>query len=72
METMLYYLDRDIPVLVYLKSGNALLVIGFNQQQIVIMDPITGSLYKKGQKDAKAMFEENGNLFLTYAKYPEE
>lgn len=72
MDTMLYYLDRDIPVLVHLKSGNALLVIGFNQQQIVIMDPITGSLYKKGQKDAKAMFEENGNLFLTYAKYPEE
>lgn len=65
-EAMLYYLNRDIPVLVRLERGGAVLVTGFNDTQIVIMDPISGTLYKKNMDTAKEEFAKNGNCFITY------
>ncbi|MBR5360855.1 MAG: hypothetical protein IK123_08195, partial [Lachnospiraceae bacterium] len=66
LDVTLYYANRDIPVLAYMDDGTAMLIIGFNEQNIVVMDPIQGTIYKIGRKDAKDLFEENGNRFLTY------
>lgn len=66
LEAILYYVNKDIPVLATLNDGNAVLVIGFNELNIVVMDPVTGMVYKKGMNDSKAWFEENGNCFITY------
>jgi hypothetical protein len=68
MEAMLYYVNQDIPVLVRMSDGSPMLIIGFNQQNIVVLDPAKPSepVYKIGRKDADAMFSENGNHFLTY------
>ncbi len=66
MDVTLYYANRDIPVLAYMNNGTAMLIIGFNEQNIVVMDPTEGTIYKIGRKDAKDLFEENGNRFLTY------
>lgn len=66
MDTTLYYVNKDIPVLALLEDGNAVLIIGFNEQNTVLMDPVTGTIYKKGMNDSRAFFEENGNRFITY------
>lgn len=66
LDAILYYINKDIPVLATLNDGNAVLVIGFNELNIVVMDPITGMVYKKGMNDSKTWFEENGNCFITY------
>ena len=66
MDVMLYYVNRDIPVLASLNDGSSVLIIGFNEQNTVLMDPSTGTIYKKGINDSKTMFEENGNRFITY------
>ncbi len=66
MDIMLYYVNKDIPVLAYLNDGTAVLIIGFNEQNIVLFEPVTGTIYKKGLKDSRQMFEENGNRFMTY------
>lgn len=68
LDAVLYYVNQDIPVMALMRDGNAVLVIGFNEVQIVIMDPMTGTLYKKGMKDAAEWFEQNGNYFVTYVK----
>jgi len=68
LESMLYYVNRDIPVMAMLEDGNAVLIIGFNELNIVIFDPQTGTIYKKGMNDSKQWFEENGNNFITYIK----
>ena len=68
MDMMLYYVNQDIPVLAYMQDDTAMLITGFNEQNIVVMDPMQGTIYKIGRKDAREMFEENGNHFLTYAK----
>ena len=68
MASILYYPDREIPVLATLEDGNAVLIIGFNEQNIVIMNPENGQVYKVGMNDSTEWFEENGNMFLTYIK----
>lgn len=68
LDSVLYYVNQDIPVLALLSDGNAVLIVGFNELNTVIMDPATGTIYKKGMNDSKEWFEENGNRFITYIK----
>ena len=68
LDAVLYYVDRDIPVLVMLQDGNAVLLIGFNEMNTVIMNPQTGTIYKMGMNDSKTWFQENGNRFITYIR----
>lgn len=66
LDAMLYFTNRDIPVLATLNDGEAVLITGFNQYQVVIMEPKTGKLYKKGMNDTAEWLEENGNRYITY------
>lgn len=69
LDTVLYYVDQDIPVLVLMDNQDVYLITGFNEYNIVLMDPKLGTVYKKGINDSRAMFEENGNQFITYMRY---
>lgn len=66
LDSVLYYLDKDIPVLAITETGEAYLLTGFNEFNVVLMDPKTGNVYKKGMNDSREMFEKNGNQFITY------
>ncbi|HKM33916.1 MAG TPA: hypothetical protein VJY54_04140 [Lachnospiraceae bacterium] len=68
LDAVLYYVNQDIPILAALQDGNAVLIIGFNQYNIVLMDPVKGTIYKVGINDATEWFKDNGNCFVTYIK----
>lgn len=68
LDAVLYYVNQDIPVLATLDDGNAVLIVGFNELNIVLMDPVTGTLYKKGMNDSTEWLTENGNRFITYMR----
>ena len=68
LDAVLYYVNQDLPVLAILEDGEAVLVTGFNEFNVVIMEPSTGKLYKKGMNDATTWFAENGNHFISYMK----
>ena len=68
LESVLYYPDREIPVLAILGDGSAVLIIGFNETNVVLMNPETGTVYKMGMNDAAQWFEETGCHFLSYVK----
>lgn len=68
LDAVLYYVNQDIPVLAILEDDEAVLVTGFNEFNVVIMEPSTGKLYKKGMNDATTWFAENGNHFISYMK----
>lgn len=68
LDAMLYFLNQDIPVLAVLEDGEAVLLTGFNEYNIVVMEPSTGRLYKKGMNDTKEWMEKNGNPFITYIR----
>ena len=71
LDAVLYYVNQDIPVLVTLDNDDAMLVIGFNELNVVVMNPNSGTVYKIGMKDATQMFEKYGNLFVTYLRNKE-
>ena len=69
LDAVLYYVNRDIPVLASLNDGNAVLIVGFNELNTVLMDPLAGGTpFKMGMNDSTRMFEENGNRFITYQR----
>lgn len=68
LDSVLYYVNQDIPVLATLEDGEAVLIVGFNEFNIVIIEPDTGTPYKKGMNDSAQWFEENGNRFITYIR----
>lgn len=65
LDAILYYVNRDIPVLA-LMPENSVLIIGYNDSQIVLMDPKSESLYKKGISEADEWFRTNGAVFISY------
>ena len=66
LSSVLYFVNAEYPVLAILKDGSAVLIVGYNQQNTVLMNPQTGTVYKKGIKDSTEWFGENGNVFITY------
>lgn len=71
LDAVLYYVNQDIPVLALLDDGSAVLIVGFNELNIVVMDPMTGTLYKKGMNDSTEWLNSNGNRFITYVRKEE-
>lgn len=70
LDAVLYYVNQDIPVLVMMEDGSAVLVIGFNEKNTVLMNPNSknGVVYKMGMNDSMEWFEQNGNRFITYIR----
>lgn len=66
LDDILYYVNMDIPVLVRMGQGKAVLVTGFNDSEVVILDPDTGTLSKVKKKQAESAFEEAGSYYITY------
>lgn len=63
---LLYYINQDIPVMVLYDNGEALLITGFNQFNIVVMDPVKKKLGYMSRSDASEMLEETENQVFTY------
>ncbi len=68
LDSVLYYVDRDIPVLALLNNGEAVLITGFNEYNIVVLNPEKGTLAKQGMNDSAEWLRENGNNFVTYIR----
>lgn len=66
LDEALYYTYKKRPVLAMRKSGEAVLIIGYDPYNITIYQPALGSTTKWGLKDAEADFEKAGNIFISY------
>ncbi len=76
MNTMLYYLDKDYPVLA-LTRGGAVLLTGFNESEVVLLDPAYlilspggGTLAKISKSTADSVLTDSGNIYITYTNKP--
>lgn len=68
LESMLYYTNQDIPIMVLYDDGEAILITGFNQFNIVVMDPVARKLGYMSRSDASKMLAETNNQVFTYYK----
>ncbi len=68
VDAMLYYVNRNIPVLALLRDGEAVLITGFDEYNTILLEPAIKKLHKMGKNDSAEWFSENGNCFITYIK----
>lgn len=66
LSSMLYYTNQDIPIMVLYDTGEAILITGFNQFNIVVMDPVNKKLGYMSRSDASEMLAETQNQVFTY------
>ena len=68
LDTIEYYLNLDLPVLTVTEEGREVLLTGFNDIELVVMDPTEGTLEKRTKTALASMIEAEGNIYLTYIR----
>lgn len=68
LQEILYYVSTGFPV--YARNGkeSALVIVGYDATTITVYNPSSNSYTKLGQAEASKIFEDNGNVFITYVR----
>ena len=66
MDAVLYYVDMELPVLTQRTDGTSMLIIGFNDVSVGVIDPARGFIGKLGRGEMAAIAAESGDRYLTY------
>ena len=61
----LYYVNRQEPVMGITDTGEAVLIVGYDAQNIIYCEAGQTTLKRAGMIDSTEMFERAGNLFFT-------
>ncbi len=72
LDAVLYYIWQEIPVLAFRADGSAVLLTGYNDSSVILMDPRAGTLEKMSLSDAALLFQKSGNAFISYVYRNEE
>ncbi len=64
LDMALYYVDQGMPVTAVTGDG-AVLIVGYDPQNVILWTPGQTELRTMGRGDASAAFAEGGNLFFT-------
>lgn len=68
LNEVLYYVNLGTPVFAMSGSDSALVVIGYDANNVTLFDAATGDTQKMGLEDATAVFSAAGNQFVAYLK----
>ena len=60
-----YYISSGVPVMAITDTKEAVLIVGYDPQNIIYYEPGQNALKRAGINDSSAMFADAGNLFFT-------
>ncbi len=66
LEDALYYVSKSRPVLAMTGISEGVLIYGYDAFNIMIIDPSNNKAIKLGIQDSAKMFEDAGNVFISY------
>ena len=66
LDEVLYYVYKKYPVIALPGENEVLLITGYDQNSVELMDPLYGSTKKLEKEEAEELFEDSGNVFFTY------
>ncbi len=64
MMQMLYFVGQGVPVMGYTGEGSYLVLVGFDQYNVTVYDPVLRETYKAGLNDSTEFFRQRGNDFI--------
>lgn len=69
VDQILYYVSRGYPVLAVLGENKGVLIVGYDEFNVLILDPSNSTEpYKKGLNDSREYFNSLGNNFISFVK----
>ncbi|WP_167957741.1 hypothetical protein [Anaerosporobacter faecicola] len=68
LEEVLYYISEGRAVIAIKNNGQAVLLTEYDEFNVTMVDPELGRTWKEGYKDSSKMFEEAGNIFISYVE----
>lgn len=66
LSSVLYYISEGSYVLAMTDANSAEIIVGYDAQNIYVLDVLGGQVTKVGQKDAAAKYEAVGNVFFSF------
>ncbi len=66
LDDALYYVSEDRPLIAMTSLGSAVIIYGYDAFNIMVIDPTDNKVSKIGIQDSTKMFEDAGNVFLSY------
>ncbi len=66
LDEVLYYVYKKYPVIALLGEDKVLLITGYDQTSVELMDPLYGTTQRIEKEEAEELFEDSGNVFFTY------
>ncbi len=68
LDEVLYFVYRGAPVYAMKNSTEAVVITGYSASNVTVYEPSTGKYKAYSLREAEKMFEEAGNIFLSYVK----
>lgn len=66
LNQVLYFVSHKRPVIAMTNRTDAVLIYGYDANNIYIADPKQGKTIKMGIQDGQVLFEEGGNIYISY------
>jgi hypothetical protein len=66
LDQVLYYINKGRPVIAMTGYNDAILIYGYDAYNIYMIDPKQGKSVKIGLQDSRDLFENAGNIFISY------
>ncbi|MDF2541933.1 MAG: putative rane protein [Herbinix sp.] len=66
LDQALYYVSEGRPVIAMTGDREAVLIYGYDGFNIMVIDPQKGTALKIGLQDGNQLFQEAGNIYLSY------
>ena len=66
LSSVLYYVGKGNYVLAMTDANSAELIVGYDSQNVYVLEPQKGKMTKVAQKDAAAKYEACGNVFFSF------
>lgn len=68
LDEALYFVFRGAPVYAMKSRTEAVVITGYSASSVTVYEPSTGKYKNYSLRDAEKMFEDAGNIFLSYVK----
>jgi hypothetical protein len=66
VEETLYYINLGNPVFAMTGSSDAVLIVGYDSNGVILFDPVLGTTHRESLAEAESIFSAAGNVFFTY------
>ncbi|MDO5294357.1 MAG: hypothetical protein Q4F05_16605 [bacterium] len=68
LSEVLYYISHKKPVIAMKSKSEAVVITGYSESNVTYYDPRDGKSVTKGLKEVEKLFENAGNVFISYIR----